>query len=243
MIFLEAFPGLTLGLKESLNPCTVTAVLIFWILLTSRCRTKFQVLIVGTFFLLSSFLTHFCLVFGAFDKFLSLSYINEIISYFYLALGGGFLVWGFLHLTEWWKYKRGGSETSWVGYYPSFLRPQEGSDEKKWFVFVKYGLMSSILGFVTVLFSIVWPQNYYLFVMYYSVMSGTNILVGFLSILLYSFGIVVPMLIFWLAIIYMINLPRISDWMKRNLSFLKIVTSAIYLSCGWGLIFVFLNRS
>lgn len=229
-------PPLLMGIKEAFNPYALATVLLFLVFLYRIGKSRREILLIGSFFISSALATTLVLSFGILD-FLFKSYFFVIFArIFYLALAVIFLLAGNSLFREWrqnrfQKNQKDDGPLIW----PCFLEKEKAFDKKR----MGYIIISSILlGFFATFFSSVWPQGYYMFLMFYYWVSQADILLSVLSFVGYGIGFVLPLLITWLTVWMFISSQRLNNFLVKASSYVKIIISSIYFSVAISLIYL-----
>lgn len=245
----QYFLAFTLGLKEGINPYALVTLLLFCALLSFFGRTSRNVYLFGSIFLISLFTTNFILNIGALDRYLSKLFVYRILEFGNLAFGFLLLIFGFRQLYDWFKLIRSPKQSKQNTSIPFFLKHQ--SDDLN-LMEVKNGRISKIkfrtlpitallTGFLLTVFSSVWGQNYYIFLMFSRMIATEEGLIKFLPFVCYSIAYCLPLFLSWLAILIVMRSKKTRMFLSKSISIIRIGTSAIHLSLGIGILWLHFN--
>ena len=233
-MFLEIFIQ---GLRDGLNFLPIVNILIFFIFLTTMGRTRGQVFIIGFFFILSVWVTHDLLIFGAFDSLLNqrAAVIGIRILYLFLALG--FVILGCCHLWDWCRSGKD-SKISWLNKkIPETQGSLLKSRWRQWGRLSFISVIATIIGSVLMVLSSIAIDDYRTFIDFMGWASGGEGRRAFLSLMIHTFAFTLPIFCVWMFILAVSSSVKLNQMAASvvETSFSKIIAAAIFLSLGLGL--------
>lgn len=241
-IIHEPFCSLTLtqsiqtGIKDSVTPYVLSATLFFVLLLYCIKKDKLPRNTFSAFFIGGYVLSTFGLIFGTFDVFLNNLLFTQIVRIGNLILGLIFVWVGLINLRDWWRLKKHDAFNQLVVKSILFFSDETTQGKKvSWFRIqcIRWGAF--LWGMLAALLGSAWGPDKDLFVMIAYLIKGNNQLEAYWGIGIYS--LVQSWLLFfvWFLTAYI----RLSDssqaWIEKNISFIKIIGAAIFISIGSGI--------
>lgn len=94
------------GLADGINPCAFTVLVFFLSFLGFVGYSRREMLLVGSAFILSVFLTYLLIGLGLFEGFRRLEIFNTLSSLIYIITASLAIVLGIISLYDWWIYKK-----------------------------------------------------------------------------------------------------------------------------------------
>lgn len=235
------FSAVSLGLADSLTACSLVIFLGFIIFLVFTAGSPHELAIGGIYFISVVLFTKFFQVLGAFDHVREASTSIYFIRLVYFVIAGCFLVVGLWQFRDWAVIRK--NKTAEDVFKPAFLSEQYGvSVESKGFATILENLYllfwASLVAFFLTSLTIVWPQNDFLFLPYFSIFTEYKIK-GFLTALLYGIFYVFFLTAFWMFLMAVLNNPARRKKVIESLAFIKIVMSAVFIGLGAGIFYLF----
>ncbi|MDP8212023.1 MAG: hypothetical protein P9X22_01870 [Candidatus Zapsychrus exili] len=238
------WPTFCLGFSDGFNPCSLANILLFVMILFDFSGSLIKVIISGVCFIVASLVANYLLVIGAFDFFLSSASSLKAISIFYTTIGAIFLILGILNFYDWIRYKNNRDSRKFLLKLPIFLRSQDDLRKKptsklRFFIGILFSaIISALFGFIVTIVQSVLAQDYTLFVNLLNQKDSSTS--HSLAIFIYGVSFVLPFIFVWLAIIAVFTIKKAKVIFTEQGSLAKIISSAILLSIGIGLIYSFL---
>jgi len=241
-IFSLFIPAIVTGLGDSFNPCNFATLLIFVTILSNIGNTSKRLFLFGGLFIVLAGGIQFLSALGSWDQFLTLTIALEILTYGYLLLAAAFLFLGVIHAMDWWRYKKQCNTECFKLRLPVFFQENVENRSLK----LRQKIFKNIGNTIVVVFAAIflpfigaiYPQNEYVFVVHSFLMAGGDKGFVYQSFGLYSFAMVLPLIIAWLIIWFLALRKKRGG---RIISYYKGVLAALYFAAGIGLGYFFLN--
>ena len=239
LIFLPAF---FTGFIACFSPYALANLLVFFIVLSVFARKKRQVLLLGLCF----FISVLCSKNLFFNEFVFFHFSNKrtisIIRSLDKIIAFAFIVIGAVSFFDWISIKKNFVKASSFIKLPAFLKfsDKDGSKNSA----VKYEgckdggkfkvvlIFSVFLGFFLTLMESIWPQDYLFFVQNILLQTEGEHFILNCRLVIYAMFFASPILFFCAAIIKVSNSVKMTFFIIGNISFYKILVSAVYLSMG-----------
>lgn len=241
-------PPFFLGLQDSLNPCGLASLIIFLAFLAVVAKTRKRLIWCGLVFILMAALTRAFFVLGGLDTLLNQSFIFNMIRWLYLGLGVLFIFCGFGHFKDWLNYKRNQKMESFIFKVPAYFQENFGLKTeasrrrvkiKIFLLSIGLFLLSAVMGFFIEIMESLLAQDYVLFI---NLMTHGQTKISLIfSLFLFSFSSLLSIVGVWLMMIWIFSSQKVRKSFLGSISFIKIVSSAILLSSGFGLMYSFLK--
>ena len=234
------------GLEDSFQPIPLTTLLLFFIFLSSTGCSRLRVFFAGVCFILTILCGNLLLILGGFDLFLNDPVLMQAIRIAYLILALTFIILGVLYFWDWIQYKRRQGAYSGIIQRAVFLKEWNRTRKGKLNLLmdILWATIGAIaLGFLVTILSSASPQDYGTFINFLEVLSTQGKKTAFLSLGMYSFAFIAPILFVWVSILGVMSSSKINAILNTTvaMSFTRIVSSAIFLSMGMGLGYMFLK--
>ncbi|OGX39454.1 MAG: hypothetical protein A3G91_03965 [Omnitrophica WOR_2 bacterium RIFCSPLOWO2_12_FULL_50_9] len=241
--------AIALGINDSLNPYGLSIVLLFLIFLSFYGCAPGHVIISGLFLTLSLSLMIFLSIVRGYDIWLESAVMNtavRILSLGMAAVLGGF---GFISFSEWWRGKKdsraGGAGVNrlpvFLGAYPAH-NAVPCSRRGVLREFVSLIIVSVLLGTLGTVLGSLWPKSQHLYLSYYSLMTAGRPQAVILFLGFYSLASAFCVVVVWLVVLSISYSERIKGILIKAVSFVRITSSAVLLSMGLGLLYLFFYR-
>jgi len=239
---MNYFPAFRSGLSFGFNPLAVTTILVFMLFLSFQGKTRLRVFVLGFFYILVAFLSIIVFSLGLFDQILINPYIQKGARILYSVMAGIFVILGFLYFQDWFSSKKKGGEILFFMKEPSILRRYEKVKGKA-LVLISLILSSICLSFFFIILSCLWPQDEYAFIILSSLLAKSNVGLARLALGVYGIAFVFPLFCVWLVFLGIAYSNRIQKIFMNIVSQRRIMLSSIFLSMGFGLVYVILEAS
>jgi len=229
-------PPFLIGIKEAFNPYALATVLLFLVFLCRSGKSRREIFLMGVFFISSALATTLLLSFGIFDSLFKHAFIVILSRIFYLVIAVIFLLVGNSLFRGWRQCKlQKNQEKDCSPLWPCLFKKEETLDKKR-ISCIMVGAI--VLGFLLTFFSSIWPQDYYMFLMFFYWVSRSDSLLAGLSFIWYSIGFVFPLFIVWLAVWMLISSQWLNNFLVRAVPCVKIIISSVYFSMAISLIYL-----
>jgi len=229
---------------EGFNPCALLILVFFIFFLLISGLGRAEIMLFGGFFILSSLITSFFLGFGLLADFrgIELFFIISKSLYSFLALLA--VVVGSVNFYDWVIYRKTFDIKRFILKIPCLDladNDQNSAARKEAYGYINLILGAGILGFVAVLFQSGSREQVFLPAIATMISSPELRNQAIFFILLYSVMFVLPL---WIAFQFLLSAfksPKFIERMKRHVSKIKIVFSAVFLGLGLGLLQMFVG--
>ena len=228
-----------LGMKDSLDPYVVSAVLLFIVLLYFVKRDRLPVNVFCGFFIVGYVLSVPGLMFGVFEPFLNNFLFTKIVQISNIVVGALFVVIGFLNLYDWWQLRKNDAFNQLVVKALLFFSEEALQWKKLGFIrrvifmigAFSWGVLGSLLGAA-------WGPDKDLFIMFQMMVLGNNTWVGVKGIFLYALVVGWLLYLIWFLNIFIRWSKGARLFIEKNISLIKIFGSAVFLATGLGIIYL-----
>ena len=228
-----------LGIENSVNPCSMTALVVFILFISWVGSDVKRSLTAGFCFALIFFLINILLTLAVFDKWLNRPQVMQGIKIIYLIISLAFAWLAALNIIDWGRLKQGLPATQCAIRTPVFIKNFQNSDlSRKPLSYPKLIFLSIILSVVFALLGSIWPPSYIMFIVFCSLLAKGNFTASFLSIAIYSFGCTSLLIAIWILLTFIVRKGPVLLSINGLIQ-LKIVSVAVFLSTAMGLMFLF----
>ncbi|MCG2711905.1 MAG: hypothetical protein L6416_06235 [Candidatus Omnitrophica bacterium] len=224
------------GLVDGINPCAFVTIIFFISMLSLLKKTKREVLIIGSLFSLSVFLTYLLIGIGAL-KVIKIFSVNYGIARFvaFAAVVMAFIL-AFFNFLDFLRYRLSNNPSDIRLKLPENIRLRINRliSSKMRFGHMVFGTI--LLGVsVSLLESICTGQVYLPTIIY--ILQGRKMFIKSLSyLLLYNFMFIVPLLVVFAITYAGVNSKKISAIFTRNIASVKLLLAILFLILGLVLI-------
>lgn len=239
------------GLQDSTNPCALTTLVIFAIFIFYFGDTRRKIFWLGLGFILATFNTWLAIIMGRFDQILVLPAVSQILKVIYLTIAMVFIALAYLNLKDWWSFLKtkdihsmkiklpltverlyNYSKTKIVNPLPSAKKTSK----------MKMFFSAYIAGFLLTFLGSMWPPHQNVLLILYSFGLQGNLSEALFITALYGLAFVLPLIIAFILLWRFGGVPGIVSNGDRLISRIKIISSAVLLSMGLGIIYIFVIR-
>ncbi len=231
--------SINIGLKDSVNPYALSAVVIFIFLLYLVKKDRLPINTFSRFFIIGYVVSVLGLIFGLFEDLLNNFLFTRIIQIANLVVGVFFVVIGLRHLKGWWQLKKNNAFNQLVVKALLFFSDEtvEGK-QLRWVRRNTLRMGSLCWGMLAAFLGAGWGPDKDLYVMFGFLNKGNNLGKGLWGIVLYS--IIQAWIFFMIWIVFaMIKRSESSQlWVEKNISLIKIAAAALFLSVGIGITYL-----
>ncbi|MCX5657224.1 MAG: hypothetical protein NTZ48_03220 [Candidatus Omnitrophica bacterium] len=233
------------GLIDGINPCAFTSLIFFLTFLSFSGYRRREVLYIGFFFILSSYLTYFLIGLGLFKFMMKLKGYAIFAEFFYLAVMILVFILGLFSLYDFFVFKKTRKTEDIKLKLPHALRQkiqsligkgyrqdtQENSNgEKSHKTIFRLGVLALAIGFlVSILESVCTGQVYFptiAFITRVPVLRSKAISYLFL----YNFMFIIPLLVIFFLTLGGLTSESFSRFSRRHLAKIKFLTALFFLS-------------
>jgi len=227
---------------EGSNPCALLILVFFIFFLLVSSLSRAEVILFGVFFILSSLMTSFFLGFGLLANFRGMELFFIISKSFYSFLALLAVVVGCVNFYDWAVYRKTFDVKKFILKIPRLAladNAQNSAAPKEVYGYINLILGAGILGFVVVLFQSGSRGQVFLPAITAMISSSELKNQAIFFMLLYSVMFVLPLWIAFQILWSAFKSPKLIERMNRHVSKIKIVSSAIFLGLGLGLLKIF----
>lgn len=214
------------GLLDGVNPCAFTVIILLLSYMTLNFRKKSEILIAGTFYVITVFITYFLVGLGLFEFIKRLEQFALFQMIFKYILSGFLAVLAVVSLFDAIQCARGKRENMLLK-LPTVLqktiRENIRSEMKNYRIF----LSSILLGFLVSLLELACTGQVYLPIVGYMVRSTP--LKGLFLLFLYNLGFIIPLALVFFLVYKNISSKKIGDFFSSHLVFVKILFCALFV--------------
>lgn len=242
----EAF---LIGARDSLNPLSLSLILLFMIAMNLWAFTLKRVLVFCWFTFLGFVVSHAFLFSGLFYASIKSDYIWKSFRMACLPISIILIATGVINFFDWVHLKKESPAASLLCKfsYPEKLKNDQAASfsvylkETHDFVWIFFmAVVSFLIGVVISTFLFMWPQSYYAYVLVMDTVSNHKDQNSFYLILIYAVGLGLPYLFIMASRVAQVQFSSVVMFCDRNLSIIKIILSAVCLALGLTLgVFVF----
>jgi hypothetical protein len=245
---LALLPVLGFGLEDGINLCGWATVLTLFYTITRWANSLRQIYSLGFSFIFGCFLTKILIILGSFDPQLNEPQTIIVIRASYLVLAVLFIACGVRYFIDWRNYRFVSVDSKFLIPLPVFLssngNPKDVLGSRR-FLRVFLGLIKSfsffIFGFAFAFLEAAFMHDYHMFLRVLHFAARGQVSVAIMNILLYLLGALLPLLILWMSMVWLMKRRVSNPPSVKFISLYKIVCSALYLSVGAGLIIQFIQ--
>lgn len=241
--------AIALGINDSLNPYGFSIVLIFLIFLSFYGCTPGQVTVSGLSLTLSLSLATFLSIVRGYDIWLESAVVNtavRLLSLGVAAVLGGF---GLMSFSEWWRGKKDSRASSagvnrlpvFLGAYPAHNAvpcSKRGVLKES----VSLIIISVLLGTLGTILGSLWPKSQDFYLSYYFLMTAGRLQATILFLGFYSLASAFCVVVVWLVVLSISYSEKMKGIFIKAVSFVRMASSAVLLSMGLGLLYLFFHR-
>lgn len=224
------------GIRDSINPYNLSAVLIFLFLLHLIKKDKLPLNTFCVFFISAYIVSILGLIFGLLDPLLNNYLFTHIIQFANLVIGIFFVWVGLVNLHGWWRLKQNNAFNQLVVKVLLFFSDETVQGKKiSWIRRNTLRIGSLAWGVWAALLGSAWGPDKELYWMFRSLVEGNNTSKGFLGIFLY--GICQAWIFFFICIVLSVirRSQKSKALLEKNISLVKIFCAAVFLSVGLGI--------
>lgn len=230
------------GLFDSLSPGVITAlvILIVFVFTSSRFSRFFNVAV--GWFITGLLVTRCLMVLGGFDYLLNDRAFTKVLYLGHVALTLLAMTIGVLLLRDWWAWKFSGGQVPpniricriRTNVLANFVCPRSISKIlvgiitalPQVFIFSSAAFVS---GVISAFLGSVWPENSGVWLILYEFIVLRNIVSGFVSLSVYGFFYILPVVLFWFFLAYLLKTKSSEPGFNKLLPTMQVVCSAICL--------------
>ena len=231
------FTVLGAGLIDGINPCAFTVLIFFISFLNFIGYRKRELLILGSVFILSVFLTYILIGFGLFKALQSLEAFGAVAKIISLSIASLAIVLGLYSVYDWYRYRKTGNPDEIKLRLPNAIKLKiqrivQNASRNKTRTLVDLACAVFISGFtVSILESVCTGQTYVPTITY--VLKTPELRAkAFLYLVLYNVMFVLPLGIIFAAALRGVSSEMFSRMARKHLGAIKLLTAGLFFSLG-----------
>lgn len=225
------------GLASSVHVCSLIIALLFVVLLALVKRELWHVLLAAGAFIGTVFLTTISIGLGDFSGLLVSDNLPVYSRIAYLILGVLAVIVGILSFFDWFNYQKAGDPNKFILRMPRYTDLRDTAKKALFSIFLVS--VSVFVAFSGTLLSSVYSVSTKFTGMLYVLSAQGSFTVVVLGMILYSFAFIVPLLMIFMFFLFYQRSQNKENAFLGDLSKIKIITAAVFLAVGSGLLFTF----
>jgi cytochrome c biogenesis protein CcdA len=224
---LTVLPILAAGLLDGINPCAFTTLIFLISALAVAGRSRSQVLQIGIFFSAAVFITYLLIGMGFFQAIRLAAGFPTVAIVIRWALIAVLLAFAVLSLYDYFQL-RAGKTGRVVLQLPRPIKQRLHRDIKSRTRSAALVTSSLVLGFLVSVFELACTGQVYFptLVYLYQVRKDAG---PFISLLLYNFAFIVPLLIVFALSYWGVSSQRFTRWVQKSMKTVKLLLAALFL--------------
>ena len=231
------------GFTDSINPCALTTIAFFVIVLLFFLNYRKVMLVFGGSFILGVLGTIFFLTMGWGDPVRSSAVFFLMCRIIYLIVALIALGLGTLSLRDWWFYKKTKSKNSLAMKFPVISKRLDQmlfNLSSDWKSTLWFPLVCIAAGILTAFLMSIYPEQTYISMTVYTLNVQQQPIVSILSLFLYSLCFIFPLVFSFVFVILSLQSKSFLTLTQRYWAGIKIICSAVFFAVGLGLMYAFL---
>jgi len=244
----EKFSGWTVvgvGLVDGVNPCAFTVLIFFLSFLSFAGYGRRQIIVLGSVFILTVFLTYLAIGLGIFEFLHNLPNFEIVSKIIYFITACLAIVLGFLSLYDWWIFKKTKDPDKIKLKLPGMVKKQihgvikdHTKDKSNKQSVIKLALTALSCGFiVSLLESVCTGQLYVPTIVYVLGVPGLKAQ-AWLYLLLYNLMFIVPLVTIFMFALFGVTSEGFAKIAKLHLAKIKLITAFVFFFLGLFLLFI-----
>ncbi len=220
------------GLIDGYNPCAFTVLIFFISFLLLRKKSRREILVVGSSFIVGFGVSYFLLGIGLFNVISKWKYFDEISKWVYLATAIITFVFALFTISDYFKAKQGRAK--------DMTLQLSGVEKKTIHSLLRNprvqgtAIFSFIISFPVSIVSFSCTGQTYLPTIVYIYSIPSLKARATLYLLLYNIMFVLPLIIIVYVVYRGASSQKITDWFKQNLATVKLWTGVVFFAlCGY----------
>jgi len=224
---LAIFPVLAAGLLDGINPCAFTTIIFLLTALALAGKRRREILTLGLFFSLSVFVTYFLVGLGLFEAIRLTTVFPVVARALRWALISVLIFFAGLSLYDY-SLIRKGRASEMTLQLPDFFKKRIRATIKSRARSAALVATSLVLGFLVSLFELACTgQVYFPFLVF--IVRNESKLSGYLFLLLYNLGFILPLLAVFFVTYRGVSSRRLTELFQNHMGKVKIGLSAVFI--------------
>ncbi len=226
------------GLMDGINPCAFAVIVFFVSFLAVYGYRRREIILVGSSYCLTVFVTYFLLGLGLFRFLYAFSGIHTFIQIFYYFVAFFCFLLAFLAGYDYFKYKKSGQSQGLILQLPAFLKKRInlviGSKlrEKKDEGALNLIISSVIVGFLVSLLEAVCTGQIYVPIVVAILKYPHLRLKAFSYLFLYNLMFIFPLILIFVLSIFGFGSQKFDRFLKKHLGAIKILMVLLFIALG-----------
>ena len=253
-VFLDRFKSfswltvITAGLIDGVNPCAFTVLVFFVSFLAFAGYNRRQTVILGSFFILSVFLTYLAIGLGLFEVLRRLAVFNYVANIIYIIVAALALILGFISLYDWWIFRKTKDPEKIKLKLPGIIKKKiqatirdktDGSSEKlKSRTIYKLILTALSCGFIVSLLESVCTGQLYVPTIVYILKLPELRIKAWFYLVIYNLMFVVPLVILFMFALWGVTSQGFAKVARLHLAKVKLITALVFFALAVFLLFM-----
>ena len=224
---LAIIPVLAAGLLDGINPCAFTTIIFLLTALALAGKRRREILTMGLFFTLSVFATYFLVGLGLFEAIRLTTTFPVVARVLRWALISVLIFFAGLSLYDYYLIRKGRASEMTLQ-LPDFFKKRIRATIKSRARSAALVATSLVLGFLVSLFELACTGQVYFPFLVFIVRNGKK-LSGYLFLLLYNLGFILPLLAVFFVTYRGVSSRRLTELFQNHMGKVKIGLSAVFI--------------
>ncbi len=235
---LSFFTIITAGLIDGINPCAFAVIVFFISFLTVYGYQKKEIVYVGSFYILSVFITYILIGVGLFGFLYSLRHFYFLMKLFYYFIAATCFLLAAFSLYDYFRFVRTGESEGMILQLPKFLKKKinlvigGGLRKRQSRRVVELCLVAFGVGFSVSLLEAACTGQVYIPTIALILKIGTLRWKAFSYLVVYNIMFVLPLIVIFLLSLLGVNSQYFNRFLKKNLGKIKIFMFLLFLGLG-----------
>ncbi len=223
------------GLLDGINPCAFAVIVFFISFLTVYGYNKQEIIYVGSFYILSVFITYILIGLGLFSFLYSLRHFYLLMRGFYYMVAALCLTLAVFSFYDFFRYKKSGTSDGMVLQLPMFLKKKiniiigKGLRKKNYTRIIELCLISFVVGVCVSILEAACTGQVYIPTIVFILKIPSLRLKAFTYLVLYNIMFVFPLIIIFVLALFGFTSQQFSKFLKRNLGLIKAALGWFFL--------------
>ncbi len=232
---LSIFTIISGGLLDGVNPCAFAVIVFFISFLTVYGYNKQEIIYVGSFYILSVFITYILIGLGLFSFLYSLRHFYILMKAFYYIVAALCFLLAVLSFYDFFRYKRSGTSDGMILQLPMFLKKKinivigRGLRKKKYTRIIELCFISFIVGVCVSILEAACTGQIYIPTIVFILKFPSLRLRAFTYLVLYNVMFVLPLIIIFVLALFGFSSQQFNKFLTRNLGLIKATLGWFFL--------------
>lgn len=226
------------GLADGVNPCVFSTIIFLVTFMLSFKKRRKDILLIGGFFTLSSFVTYFLLGVGLLTVLRQLVFFEVLFVFLKLALAVIALLVGLLHIIEVAHYLVDRDQKKIVLRLPVKVKKKIIGYVNKYLRSKHLIFGAVVLGVIVTVFESVCTGQLYLPTIYLIIKEGLGGTRPYMYLMLYNFMFILPLVLVFLLCLWVVDVRKFLGLEIKGFVFGKLFLGVLFLCMGVLLLFI-----